>query len=143
MQVIGQHKQEQCSGRYVKKPRPLRQTKVIRFSQRQSNEHRQKRNKQHGQIVQIPEISHQPYTFIQRIPNCPDCYPKYHQHRNRSEIAAHLWLNDPPVQGNAPSDKQFNVYGRANHTAKPVQWGVCPTSNLPQHHRCKNSKGYI
>ena len=65
MQVIGQYQQQKSSGGYVKKRCPFRQAVTFRLSQRHGDKHRQQRNKQHGQIVQVPEMAHQPCAPIQ------------------------------------------------------------------------------
>ena len=140
MQIVGQHQQQQGSGRQVKQGRPLWQAEMIPFAQRQRHQHRQQRDKQHGQIVQIPQMPQHPGILRHHIADGANGDPQHHQCRRGGEIAAHLGLNDAPAQRNAPGCKQANVQHTAKNIAQKAQRLFHPKADLPQNHGRHNGE---
>ena len=59
VQVVGQHQHHQKGGKSGKPRRPPGQGLILRFPQRHGHQHAQHGDKQHGQVIQIPEVAGQ------------------------------------------------------------------------------------
>ena len=105
VEVIGQHQQHQQRRGEIEQIHPFGQPELFRFPQRQGYEHRQQRNEQHGQVIQIPEIPAQVRlrTGGDEVKfTGPEHEPEHHQAGDGSQIPADLRLDDTAAKRNAP-----------------------------------------
>ena len=121
VEVIGQHQQHQQRRGEIEQIHPFGQPELFRFPQRQGYEHRQQRNEQHGQVIQIPEIPDQVRlrTGGDEVKfTGPEHEPEHHQAGDGSQIPADLRLDDTAAKRNAPGGIQADVDTGADKAGK-------------------------
>ncbi len=90
------------------------QTVFLRFPERQGNENAEQRDKQHGEIVEVPDIPRRSRIGDHFIFERAQQEPHQHQQGSQAQTVQHLLLGDALIEGKAPQSKQQQVKRRAD-----------------------------
>ena len=140
VQIVGDHQQKQYARHGDQKAGPFGQTVFLRLPQRQRNIHSQQRYKQHGQIIEIPNVPRHCQVGDKLIFQRAQNKPYQHQRRSQTQAVQCLLLYNAPVNGIAPQGKQQQIQRRADivhPNAADVEHGQYP-AGIGRRNDCKN-----
>ena len=109
VKIVRQHQQQKQRCGDIKKARPFWQPVIFRLSQRERDEHAQKRKEQHRKVIAIPEISDGSRRGGKEEFDGADGQPEYAQRRHRRQIPPHLRLDNALPKRNAPPRRKPNI----------------------------------
>lgn len=141
MKIVRQHQQQKQRCGDIKKARPFWQPVIFRLSQRERDEHAQKRKEQHRKVIAIPEIPDGGRRGGKEEFDGADGQPEYAQRRRRRQIPPHLRLNDPLPERNAPPghETDINEAPQQRHWQK-IRRLPMPARNDPRSHSADDQK---
>ena len=109
VKIVRQHQQQKQRCGDIKKARPFWQPVIFRLSQRERDEHAQKRKEQHRKVIAIPEIPDGGRRGGKEEFDGADGQPEYAQRRRRRQIPPHLRLDNALPERNAPPRHKTNL----------------------------------